>query len=102
MAPRQHEVVQQHRARPNQPLQGLEQPDVARLVDVVARRRGRVDADLVEKLVNSPRICAKRGADDLSKIQAEVFRCTATARAPSNTPAPPAGTPPPPPPGPSR
>ena len=40
--------------------------------------------------------------DDLSKIQAEVFRCTATARAPSNTPPPPAGTPPPPPPGPSR
>jgi len=40
--------------------------------------------------------------DDLSRIQAEVFRCMATARAPSNTPAPPAGTPPPPPPGPSR
>jgi hypothetical protein len=42
-------------------------------------------------------------SDDLSKIQAEVFRCTATARAPSNIPPPPAGTPPPPPPpGPSR
>ena len=40
--------------------------------------------------------------DDLSRIQAEVFRCTATARAQSNIPAPPAGTPPPPPPGPSR
>ena len=40
--------------------------------------------------------------DDLSRIQAEVFRCTATARAPSNIPAPPAGAPPPPPPGPSR
>jgi len=40
--------------------------------------------------------------DDLTRIQAEVFRCTATARAPSNIPAPPAGAPPPPPPGPSR
>jgi len=40
--------------------------------------------------------------DDLSRIQAEVFRCTATARVPSNILPPPAGMPPPPPPGPSR
>ena len=42
--------------------------------------------------------------DDLSKVQAEVYRCTSTAKAPSNIPPPPAGMPPPPPPppGPTR
>ena len=41
--------------------------------------------------------------DDLSKVQAEVYRCTSTAKAPSNIPPPPAGAPPPPPPaGPAR
>ena len=43
------------------------------------------------------------GVDDLSTMQAEVYRCTSTAKAPSNVPPPPAGAPPPPPPaGPSR
>jgi len=40
------------------------------------------------------------GLDDLSKMQAEVYRCpSAAAKAPSNVPPPPAGTPPPPPAG---
>ena len=38
------------------------------------------------------------GVDDLSTMQAEVYRCTRTAKAPSNIPPPAAGTPPPPPP----
>jgi hypothetical protein len=38
------------------------------------------------------------GVDDLSTMQAEVYRCTRIAKAPSNIPPPPAGTPPPPPP----
>ena len=38
------------------------------------------------------------GVDDLSAIRAEVFRCTATTKAPFNIPPPPAGSPPPPPP----
>jgi hypothetical protein len=43
------------------------------------------------------------GVDDLSTVQAEVYRCTSTAKAPSNIPPPPAGAPPPPPPaGPAR
>jgi hypothetical protein len=44
------------------------------------------------------------GVDDLSTVQAEVYRCTSTAKAPSSSiPPPPAGTPPPPPPaGPTR
>jgi len=36
--------------------------------------------------------------DDLSTIQAEVYRCTGAARAPFSIPPPPAGAPPPPPP----
>ena len=40
--------------------------------------------------------------DDLSTIQAEVYRCTGAAKAPFNIPPPPAGTPPGPPPAPSR
>lgn len=43
------------------------------------------------------------GVDDLSTMQAEVYRCTSTAKAPaSSIPPPPAGTPPPPPAGPTR
>lgn len=42
------------------------------------------------------------GIDDLSRIQADVYRCTATAKAPSSPPPPPRGTPPPPPPPASR
>jgi hypothetical protein len=38
------------------------------------------------------------GVDDLSTMQAEVYRCTSTAKASATTPPPPAGTPPPPPP----
>ena len=38
------------------------------------------------------------GVDDLSKMQADIYRCTTTAKAPSSAPPPPAGTPPPPPP----
>lgn len=38
------------------------------------------------------------GVDDLSTVQAEVYRCTTTAKAPPNIPPPPAGPPPPPPP----
>ena len=71
-------------------------------------RMGRVSDDSVKDL---RRKIVKAGGnaavlsfdtDDLSRIQAEVFRCTATARVPSNILPPPAGMPPPPPPGPSR
>jgi len=39
------------------------------------------------------------GLDDLSKMQAEVYRCPSAAAKASNVPPPPAGTPPPPPAG---
>jgi hypothetical protein len=42
------------------------------------------------------------GIDDLSKMQADVYRCTAVGKAPFSIPPPPAGAPPPPPSGPTR
>jgi hypothetical protein len=42
------------------------------------------------------------GIDDLSTMQADVYRCTATGKAPFSIPPPPAGAPPPPPSGPTR
>lgn len=40
--------------------------------------------------------------DDLSMVQADVFRCASATIAPSDIPPPPPGPPPPPPPGPSH
>jgi len=62
--------------------------------------------DLRRKIVRAGGTAAvlEFGVDDLSTVQAEVYRCTSTAKAPSNIPPPPAGMPPPPPPpaGPAR
>jgi len=62
--------------------------------------------DLRRKIVRAGGTAAvlEFGVDDLSTVQAEVYRCTSTAKAPSSSiPPPPAGTPPPPPPaGPTR
>jgi len=62
--------------------------------------------DLRRKIVRAGGTAAvlEFGVDDLSTVQAEVYRCTSTAKAPSTIPPPPAGAPPPPPPpaGPTR